>query len=548
MTASLGEAPSGDELLARILNDESPVGPASADELDRGIAKALYDTKTEINKTMRATSPVFLIGRRGSGKTAVLKGTFPEGQLDVTLDAAVLLRDVGMTLDILGLPISSSYTDLTTPVWRAVFVAALCAKVHSHYCRLSKAECPEAFNFGRLPYISESGPGTDAASRFLGRIRESASLLDGAHVARFLDSIEINGTPLWIARQELERAARAAHCQAVVSIDSLDRYETFLYSGGFQVSRDAQALQALFRTASQTGRAADSIYKVRVSFPAELWHYYSDLSSNPLKDFDNSIILHWSGSELLELVARRFLNYLRLHHPNEYRKIPGNLQRPSARAGWAQELFNRYLPGTVTNALGGRESIIAYILRHTQLLPRHMIHVVNAVLRNREFREGVSIRSGEVQIAVNDAADLISNTVLDAYSLPYPELKEVCEAVIPTLPLRFSAGELHTQMNRTPWGKDFLEVLRMLVEVGVVGRVVEEGELYLKADFEYLHHSRMYMVEDDELCLHPVFASRFDCQATKQPEKESNRKPIYPYGSDLELDVARTGVHVRDAD
>lgn len=536
-------AQGGDEALAKLLTPESPVGPASADELrDRKVAQALYDTRTGIEHVLKETAPVFLIGRRGSGKTAVLKGSYPDGGLDVTLDAAEMLHAVAGTLEALSIPPSSSYGDLVTPVWRAVFWAALCASIHSDYCKLTEADCPAAFAFGALDFVSAAGPGTDAGTRILeSALRQATPGV--TNVARFFDQLEINGVPLWRAREDLIQAARANKCQAIVSIDSLDQYDNFLYEGGFALGRDAQALQGLFRASSANGREHDSIFKVRVSFPAELWHHYNELSTNPLKDFDNSIILHWGGGPMLEMVAWRFMKYLEYHHSKEFKRI--TITSTSSRsAKWAQRLFLRYIPAYVTNGLGTDEPSISYLLRHTQLLPRHMIHVVNSIFRNQPVSQG-AISSRDVQVAVNSAANIIANTVINAYKLPYPFLLDACETVIKQLPLRFTTKELHQAVNRSPVAGEFTSVLRGFVEAGIVGRVLHEHEQYVKAQFEYLEESRMYMVADDDLCLHPVFASRFECSAVKDPKASGNEKPIYPFGSDLESDLVRTGVHLR---
>ncbi len=210
-----------EELLA-LLTPGSPLGPASADDLQsRRVAQALYDPRNEIDGTLRRTSPVFLIGRRGSGKTAVLQATYPEGELDVKLDSPSLIDGVARTLEALNLKTTRSFAELIVPLWRGCFTTALTARVWSDYCRLTENDCPLAFEFGRAERKTPVGYGTDAALRFLHAVRARAGD-DYVSIDTLLDETEINGVKLWEAREDLHVAARRNGCQAMISMDSLD--------------------------------------------------------------------------------------------------------------------------------------------------------------------------------------------------------------------------------------------------------------------------------------------------------------------------------------
>ncbi len=117
------------------------------------------------------------------------------------------------------------------------------------------------------------------------------------------------------------------------------------------MSYDAFALQSLFRAASETRRREDLDYKVRISFPAELWFFYNRLSINPLKDFDNSMLLHWSGGEILQLAAQRLETFLDLRYPDLLKSSSGD-GIPRSPARYAQFVLGRFLPQNVTNSVG----------------------------------------------------------------------------------------------------------------------------------------------------------------------------------------------------
>lgn len=514
-----------------LLTPSAPFGPASADELPTGIAGAyLYDPENEIDEVLRKTAPIFLIGRRGSGKTAFLRATSTSSQLAVELNSPELISQVGETIAAMRLWKSGEFAERIAPVWDACFTVSLCSQIWSRDCSLRFDDCAEAFRFGELNRESKDGRATDTATIFLHAVRKRlAGDPTFASVNTLLDEIELNGIPLWLARRSLEEAAHRRNWRATISMDSLDQYTGMLYNGGALATNQSFALQGLFRAASLTGRAPNPLYRVRVTFPAELWHFYSDLSANPLKDFDNSVLLHWDNRELLQVVGKRFLRYLELYEPQEYRDL---VLAGSQKGRWTQALLHRYLPTHIVNGLGVREPTIPYLLRHTQLLPRHLITILNRV-----FGDQVRLRPGQItdqhiRSAVQEAEQTIVDSIISAYAIPYPNLQEICADLIPHLQFCFDASALHKQLNRLPkHGLDFSEILAMLIEVGAVGRMIEPEGPYHKVDFEYLHVNRLLITEEDQLCLHPLFAARFDSRSIKE-SRATPVKPILPLGSD----------------
>lgn len=531
--------------LATMLNPGAPFGPATADEFEsRYAARFLYDDANEIDEAVRKTAPVFLIGRRGSGKTAFLRAALASGELAVDLNSPELISQVGEVISELKLTESGSFVERIAPIWEACFISAICSRVWSDHCRLTASDCPDAFAFGRVSRPSKDGRATDIASQFLLAVRLAAAAGPFASVNTLLDSTEINGVPLWAARQSLIEAANKQGCMGIVSLDSLDQYNGIFYKGGILASPPALALQALFRAAAQSGRASDSIYRVRVSFPAELWSSYSTLSSNPLKDFDNSVLLHWDSKELIHVAALRFLKFLEVFRPDDYAKL-SLVNSNTHKYRWAQELLSKYLPRTMTNGLGTREPTISYLLRHTQLLPRHFIHILNRTFSEHSYADGQPISEQRVRSAVSEAELLIADAIIDAFKIPYPELEKLCEEVIPQLSLEFSEQTFHQIVNHSHrYGLEYEDILGMFVEVGVLGRKTEQTTVYSKADFEYLHENRMFMTEEDTLCLHPLFTARFDSRALRMNGAHSAELPIYPLGSDPTSDEFSRYVHL----
>jgi hypothetical protein len=518
-------------ILDGIFTAAQPLGPPSLDDVrSRAEARILFDGDNEVDRVITRASPVFLVGRRGSGKTAFLKASTAAGELSADVNTAELISQVGKTIAALGVEFTGDFTERVVPIWEACFIAALCSRIWSDHCRLSPSDCPQAFDFGEHKRKSVDGRATDVASRYLLNVRRTVERdPDFASVRTLLDEVELNGVPLHAARESIEAAAAKANCHALISMDSLDRYQGVFYRNGALFTDASLALQGLFRAASRLGRSPNSFFRVRVSFPAELWHYYSTISANPLKDFDNCVLLHWENKELLHITATRFLKYLRQVFPAEYRRmaVGGSGDR------YAQDIFETYLPQVIINRMGHEELTLPYILRHTQLLPRHLISIMNLIFADYELTTNKKIDAEHIRNAVGVAEVNVVNSIIGSYEIIYPELRSVCEETIRYLPFRFNERFFHRVVNQhKKHGVPYEDVVQMLVEAGAIGRYVDSTDRYDKADFEYLHPHRLFISDEDELCLHPLFARTFSSPGTDPLRADRAQKPILPLGSD----------------
>jgi hypothetical protein len=514
----------------RVFTHSQPLGPATLDdETTRADAAVLFDGNNEVDDVIRRSAPVFLIGRRGAGKTAFLKANTNDDGFAIDLNSPELISQVGKTIAALDVESSGQFTERIVPIWEACFIAAICSEVWSSDCPLKENDCPEAFAFGRALQNSRDGRATDVATSFLLEVRKEAEGTDYPSVRTLIDSIELNGVPLWLARETLSAAAIRIGWTVKICLDSLDQYKNIFYQYGALVTDGSLALQGLFRSASRLGRSTSSFYRVQVSFPAELWHYFSTLSANPLKDFDNSVLLHWNNYELLQICATRFLKYLAQNFPAEYRSIGKSSYGPR----FAQAVFLRYLPNSIVNSVGIEEPIIPYLLRHTQLLPRHIIQILNLVFAEQNLRFGFHISRKHILQAVATAENRIVDTIINSYEIVHPGLRAACQDVVPHLRSRFETPELHKIVNRNQsHGMEYRDVLSMFVEAGVVGRYTESTDLYDKADFEYLHIHRLVLTGSDHLCLHPLFARAFGSPDSDLHTRRKGQQPILPLGSD----------------
>ena len=113
----------------------------------------------------------------------------------------------------------------------------------------------------------------------------------------------------------------------------------------------------------------------------------------------------------------------------------------------------------------------------------------------------------------------------------YPYAQDVCSQCIPELYNKFSIGDLERVFRRhgqkAMGTDDFEEFKKMLIEMGIIGKVLNEEGRYIQAEFEYTVPHKLVSSTDDFLCFHPLFAGVYSA-------KTNGQKPVYPYGSRIE--------------
>jgi hypothetical protein len=202
----------------------------------------------------------------------------------------------------------------------------------------------------------------------------------------------------------------------------------------------------------------------------------------------------------------------------------------------ALKLFQAVLPEKIANRAGFQEDTVSYILRHTQLLPRHFLMLLNSIFRKPGSTQSLApfpVTEERIINGIRQVEEFIVGEIFVAFRLIYPTADETCRRCLPELGHTFTMGDLHrvfTRHGKAIFGSDSLfDFQRMLVEIGAVGRVIpgKESDLYIKGNFEYTVQHQLTLGQDDELCVHPLFSGIFNGGG-------KHNRPVYPYGSVLE--------------
>lgn len=507
------------ELLRGYLTPDEPFGPIDAREIEEPRAiELLFERHNVIYKNLHQR-PSIVVGRKGSGKTSYMNTVhFADGYKFVAeVDASEAFTNVITAVS--KLSSGPVFVESVAKVWDNTLHVGLFADIRAKLPSRSKAKKYINDYLAKIG-VRDGDTIDDALWRVADIIAENAKEKTTglvADVLRSLDNVTFAKTKL-----ELVNELKGNNWKAATLLDSLDDFQLHMDAVG-------RSLQGLLKFAGESNRASSPI-DMRFCLPAELYHRFNAISSNPNKDFRRKLLLHWVASELVFVAAHRVSLYCAAHGlAKPVSGIDSILNKKDAR-----RILESLLPATITCKLGVQEDALAYILRHTQLLPRHLLIILNSIAaKNRAVGDeaGMTFSEEAIRKGISAVEETIVQEIFVAYRPVYPLAQDVCEQCIPELFMKFSIGDLErvfrTHGKKAMQSDDFFDFKRMFIEIGAVGRVLDDTGRYIQAEFEYTVPHKLVTGTDDMLCFHPLFAEIYSA-------KIREKTPVYPYGSRIE--------------
>jgi hypothetical protein len=203
--------------------------------------------------------------------------------------------------------------------------------------------------------------------------------------------------------------------------------------------------------------------------------------------------------------------------------------RQDLRAFW-----QRFLPPMHANRYGSEEETMTYILRHTQLLPRQLLLILQRVIVGSHHATGGyrSFSRHAITNAVESTEPLIASEILRAFAHVYPNAEQLCKPVFANFLTVFSFDELEDKWRKkgrrvaAAFDTDFgmPQFAEMLLRMGIVGAAADETERYFEGRFAYDAFQPVNIGEGHMLCLHPIFSRHFNAAGN------AKRKAIVPQG------------------
>jgi len=528
------------DVLSNWFNHASPIGfIETPDDLVKKSHKksfiSFFDSENFLSRTAVSDAPSAVLGRRGSGKTAILyhlkhQGPYP---FSIEIETFSMFDEVASQIDRKLSENSTthqSFVENYAKVWSVLLHTAVICETYDFFKKDSRFHGHESVatiesflrNAG-LVKVRKAHAVLRAIVRTSERIAKTVYNIDDEFdfLADFLDSYYLDELGYTAAKDAMEELLNAAGVKALILMDSLEQ---------FPVNRVdmIHSLGGLLHFAGKLKRALMPV-DLCFAFAAELHEDLKKASSNDEKDFNSVLTLHWDVEEVLHICAHRFEVFREIHDgawQEGFNPLPERVSRLDLWNYWHQ-----FLPSRMENRLGIEEDSIAYISRHTQLLPRHYINILNEILASAiEAKHKVfPVEAATVVAGVRAVEDNICEGILSGYEQKYPEAEVTCRNIFPHLPNVFNRAFLRDKIRDHGKGEvdDVDSVLKMLVRIGAIGSVEKITERYVECRFDYTYNGQMPYNPDGQFGLHPAFAGKFRGE-TWAPTDREMAKPVYP--------------------
>lgn len=525
--------------LASVLTDEEPLGPRTSDSMARRHPDAFADLYEEANGIHRlglSRHPSYIVGRKGAGKTAFLLGLGLREGIDVL---SVRSENVYQEAD----RVRRSYQDANELLPADSFAHVWSVLLHHvamrGVCQLRDTE--DASQTATIwTYLTNFGdPREIELDRLLALV--SGNLMQhfgeargGRSFREMCEGITFPSASYQDARAALRLLLKGRRRPIAVVVDNLEDLHT-------SVDVLAPVLRGLFRLVGDAAgheNADDLPFRVQFAFPSELLHKLRVITANPDKDFHDYLLVTWTAAELILFAGNRLEKYAALQDPSAVHAL--DLPRPKDRPAdhsRAESTLRAFLPPEIENGIGGREDSLGYILRHTQLLPRHLVQMLNEVLG--PACSGVQKRPAtpaEVVDGVMRAEKVIVQGILASYSFDTHQfLGSAIEHLKNEIPLVLTVSELHKIFGKAGGkksGLDFDQFLDAALAAGALGIKIDETDRYHIAEYSYTVQGHLGVREGrDVVCVHPLFSNEFCGSGVLRSLRSEGAKPVYPYGS-----------------
>lgn len=298
----------------------------------------------------------------------------------------------------------------------------------------------------------------------------------------------------------------------VVTIDSLEQYSLH---NDLEMSIAASLIHCASRFNMKYSRQG---LHLKVFITDEVFPYLKEKHLlNAAKHVRNPLFLLWRPKDLVRLVCWRFFKHLQTEKLIAISE--DNINWESFHEVH-EKLWVPFFGEKLKNRNGLVERTLPYILRHTQLRPRQLIMLCNAIAERAKDEGTYPIFSDKaIRDAVHHIELELADELINSYNSIYPNIGDIVSA-LSGLPMEFNGSDLDKIAHRTAsqWPPGTYSPVRfrqVVTELGIVGRVrghKDEKRGILEADFEFAMRDRLFIHEQDKCVIHPMLYGKINIQ------------------------------------
>lgn len=287
----------------------------------------------------------------------------------------------------------------------------------------------------------------------------------------------------------------------LVMIDSIESYDMKdKVSSAIVVSLIDAALQ--FYNNSDHDRIL-----IKVAFPLEIYSHL--VPRNREKMIGRRTVIRWSHQDLVSLIAKRYWYFY--NNSNHVDKELDNF-------GTALDFLYRHFPSTIiTSNSGIKYDTLTYIFRHTQNKPRQVIIIFNSILSIAAIGRGYPpfrFEEDHVKRGIHAVSSELAISSLNMYEQLYPGFIDFIESSLANKPQCMSIRELEKILisgsSSTCTYLSIPEKKRLLFECGILGldwshKSPVVGKTIVESLFIYLTPENLPVAADSVIVIHPLY-------------------------------------------
>lgn len=534
-----------DDRIRQYVTSQAPLGPSDAAQIkDIEVAARLFDPHNKSFNSLLRKDLSVVIGRRGSGKTALLtsykyrpylaaSGDFePDTLSDFSAYNIVIEISTHKEFEEMQRRVvkdQSSFRPIESIVedWAKLILDYVLATLVSEEVATNKRASQNVHLMTIQNYLRQDENMYEDEVRKVVWGQSLWGKIRGFGRSKKTEEVE------YLSQDDAVKRAveylKDEKKRAVVIFDSMDEYN--IGNPAFD-----RTVGALVRFISHFNTRHDRI-KIKLVLPSEIFPEVQKASGNPLKDLVSFDQVQWSAMELMQIAAYRYNLFLSLYDKEFYNSR--ELKRLDLNRREDVHLFwSRFFPKTHTNRYGIEEDTLNYVLRHTQLLPRQLLMILQKIVVSsyrltggyREFKDGM------IRKAIDEMEPIIAGEIFGAFRHVYPFAEVIGKAVFGNLPTILSYDQLEDQwrkkarhqMSKLNAEFEMVHFSDMLIRMGIIGLVIGETQRYYEGQFGYGLLTPFNIGGGNQLCVHPIFSKYFN--AAGNPKA----KAISPQGATID--------------
>lgn len=274
---------------------------------------------------------------------------------------------------------------------------------------------------------------------------------------------------------------------------------------------------------------------VKLALPSEVYTHI--LQHLPGKQRGNTVVILWKYGDLTSLIAKRFLYYMgQSEYGNLFDFVKKYNYSSLCDVNNCEALLLEFLPGMCKTSLEFDFNTIAFCIRHTLKKPRELKIIFNALIdkvvesNNRNF---FYQNPDKIKDVIHSTQEQMIGSALSMYNNTYPNIESACSTVLRNQRFLFKGEAIIDHIKKAAaitsqhgYGTD--EIKRVLLESGLIG-VVSSIEVIpansplhndrditlVMARFEYQIKGFLMFDKDEYYVVHPMCYEHYTCELNK---------------------------------